>query len=320
MWLCSGSSLAWAQQKRDIPVNQILESSLTSLKDSAQKVQERNQWLSLETQRLQNEIKEYKKDLEKLEEGRSKLTAGVAQQDQLLNHVSKEATLVEKGVKRLNKDINQLTAEEKDIEAKIEANRQGYQEIKNQIESRQKEISQLKERGVTLSNMLSGKDSNIEKEKLLKSIEASKKNVGFAQKKLKQLAGERDRPLTMISDLEKKQKLLKEQLSGLEQEYGFILEEEKNVINNIENVKKEKETQLPQLTEEVNQLKVKSNELEDVLSKAKAKLKESELNLANGELEESQLRQNLTVIKKETIGLKDELLSLGKTLEQIENN
>jgi chromosome segregation ATPase len=188
----SGLALTAAAEEeglQHLSTGKILEFSLSSLKESLEKISQKNERLAFENEMLRKSINDLQREKEFLTGKKDALSGGLS------------APEYEKKVLQPMKIADQV------------ARRKRTDELINVF---QRDIVRLKEEIRVLEDSLSGEEFNARRRMLLEKSQESKKNLVQAEKKLKFLEQENAVPGKKIEALQKEQDDLAQEVRSLE--------------------------------------------------------------------------------------------------------
>ena len=307
-----------AERRANLSARKVLEYSLLSLKNSAQEVAQKNIWLVSENEKLRENIKTLKTELIRLEEDKMKWKVQNASLDDM-DAEEQELMFFEKNANSLTDDVSKIVREQQILEKKLDVKQVKEKEVLQSIDKVSKDIADIQ---MKIDNFDMKKSKGTEdsiKQQVLEQIERSENEIEGLQRQLSKVTETNMRPVSEVEEIGKKRSLLKQQLLIVEDELKIILGEEDKIQKEIANVSNERESRKEELLKEIAALNEQKDNLDNVLSIAKEKLKDSKLNLDGGEAEERQLTENLAAIKNEHLVLIKKVYDFQKKIEAIKN-
>ncbi|HBR14600.1 MAG TPA: hypothetical protein DD723_03520 [Candidatus Omnitrophica bacterium] len=305
----------FAQESGSMSAGDVFEFSLRNLKDSAKQVVQKNEELLTRNRLLRQKIDETRHQVNSFDQQRAGLIDDSAKSDYQLKDKAKEAALVQKGMARLKENMVQLQEEQDELRLKMAAKKKMEKEYQSQIGDVQREINQLKNK-LGSADESSPKQAFVqEKEELLKSIKENESNFGVLESKMRRIQKNHNLSVKTVDELKVKQNLARQEIMDLQNEYKILLEQENLYFQEVQQLEQRNNNQSVQMDESMKELKSRCAELEKTLSKAGPKAKQYKLDRVIDEGEEGQLRDNLSVMKKENINLNEEIASLANKLK-----
>ena len=308
-----------AEQTARISAYDILESSLLGLKESAQKLEDKNSWLSSEVEQLRLKTKDLQARFKKIDTMKpSPVATGQPSHPKFKQDVG-TFSKTEQDFQRVPGDgRDSLDLEEAALEQNLELKRKQQEDLRQQLLTLQQETAKLSQDLQLVTPQGRLKSVTTEKNRLSKLIAASDKNIAGVEQRIKQFKKSQSKLINMLRALEDSNASLKQELAAGDIDHKAALDEGNAMASEVENVKKEKEEQLSRMGEEINKLSARSKELDDILTKAKVKLGgTTQINPLAISEEEYQLRHNLSIMQTENITLKSEFSALAKKLEEM---
>ncbi|HRZ39897.1 MAG TPA: hypothetical protein P5246_02705, partial [Candidatus Omnitrophota bacterium] len=190
-------------------------------------------------------------------------------------------------------------------------------DFKNQITIISGEINDLKNKK---KSMCFEMDENIymgSKKKMQEQIVASegllkkyKNNLLLMDKKFKG-------PIKAAGDLQEQNNILTKQLLAIDNNLNVLYDRNKNLELEILGIKDKKDLEKAAIVKQVADLDKRKNDLDEVILKAKTSLAENQQKFDSNLTKDADLRQNLDIIKKENLELKEELESLANVLSNL---
>lgn len=295
----------------------VLEVSLTSLKESAYEVREKNEWLFSENASLQSTVDNLHEQIKSLNQQKEKFLAVTKKSKSKVNDGLSEMKVLEQRALRVNRNLNQLEQEQKSLQDQINAKKVLHQRLKKQIILTQKENLNLRNK-MQMVEQQRQKDIDPQMEEMRILLKESQESLKDAEVRFRKLKKKYAKPLLAIEDLQEAQIILRQRVSMLQDELKVGSEQQSKLQGSIDIVEQQNNNQLAELEERIQELKNRNQELKDVLAKARAKISDKNLRFSSNTSEVKQLQSNLDVVQKENLLLKEEFTTLKETLAKLD--
>lgn len=314
---CLVSSFAWAraEEERGVSSDYMVEYSLSGLKDSAQQMLDRNNWLSEHIRELQNQNLILQQQLAILEEKKNKLVFFAKnEKDVGLPFVEGDN---QDGSLHFMKDLVQWQQEEKNLNDKISQKQNEIDKIKESAKQEEADVKRLEYELNLVDKDLKDPKQQQEWEELLSARRRVEKSLANAHRTLEGLETKATKPQQTLHELEIEQQKLKEKIGQMENNINVSLNEENDIKQDIFKIRNAHAQRINQLNSNVEALQVKINEFTATLSQAQAKLSTKVADLSSPQ-DDQTTKRNLDTIKQENLALKEEILTLKETLDKLE--
>jgi len=305
---------AFSQTNPGVPTKRVLEVSLMSLRESALKLEKKNAWLSSEITNLRQQVANKKNELDIIRGQKTILLIGSGK-NAGVNNVRPITSLEKKQI--IDQSLSLLSTQKQGLNNSLESRTNQADDFKNQITIISGEINDLKNKK---KSMCFEMDENIymgSKKKMQEQIVASegllkkyKNNLLLMDKKFKG-------PIKAAGDLQEQNNILTKQLLAIDNNLNVLYDRNKNLELEILGIKDKKDLEKAAIVKQVADLDKRKNDLDEVILKAKTSLAENQQKFDSNLTKDADLRQNLDIIKKENLELKEELESLANVLSNL---
>ncbi len=306
--IASDQTRCFADEEERITTQKVFEYSLTGLKESAQSLAQRNEYLRNAIESMMQDDQKLEGDLNGVQVKKAeKLSRPVKRSDSFQkkqsgqNVVDQSLTLMQEQREALNK--SQIAKQERE------------EDLKAQIAQLRSEIDQIKSNVNDLSSekfvaIISKKDS------LRQAIQETSQKNNETQKHLEQLQRTYSKPLKELAELKDRQSMLNDQVAVLDNDLKVILAQQADLKQEMESISGANKEKLSILTDAINELSLKKKEYESVLIQAKQKISEKNIDLLRMASEAEEMKRNKEVVIGENVALKQEFLQLEQQLDQ----
>ena len=294
LWvICCNNHFAFAQSGGSYSTNKELAVGLKALRESADEMVKRNNWLSSESEALQKEMK-------------------YLGAEHIMLEGKKGDSFAKKEVVDINKRSDYIKFGETLEVLDKERSERKYQEneLNNLVAKAKNEISRLKSKISNISGsgeIIKLHEQMIEFERLIKQ---SENNLFIAQKELEQLKNKKLKPVRRVDGLKDKNNSFKQRMVILKDELEIARVEKESLQSDLDNVEQYKKDRLSQLDEKISKLEDRERELESIVSKAEKKLGGSRLDFVENTQQEDQLEEDLKLLLRENSALKKRITTL----------
>lgn len=307
---------SFAQLAQNVSTERFFEYSMDSLDETANALEEQNRQLTEYIRQYRWEIDGLRQKYQGLAGEAQSLSKSTKQVNEEFNVANQRISAATREFFGLKDDSMQVNKEYGRLEKSLQEKRKDNEKIDESMQQLRKDI-------VRLSDKLEDLDSSLEtsyreeKSKINRAISESQKNVGWKEKKLMSLKKQYGKPLVMAEELAKKQVLLKQKLTALEEKLADQVSQGGRLQEEIERINLDSQSQTKELDSSLEGLETKRTGLENILAKAGQKLRDKKTPLEVSHEEIEQLEKGLDVIEKENQELKDEYNRLMAKLEGI---
>ncbi len=252
--------------------------------------------------------------------GAKKKTAGLFDKSQ-----EKELEKTKKLLESLQKEAQKLTEEEKDLERRLEENRQKYSTSMNVLNSAKLELKNLISNNEASANIIKEGEEKLQSfsgqiKKLTKELDL----IEAKRIKLNDKTQEKQKELEEVEKLidEGELKKLRERTSAVEQDIKTI---EKNImvkeneIEKDENQIKFQQNQISMRENDIKKLSTDNENLQNEIVQFNCEIETLQKDLAELEKEVEELGKNLTEFQKKRDEIQEQLLNLKNDKNKLEN-
>ncbi|MBF0521466.1 MAG: hypothetical protein HQL24_00250 [Candidatus Omnitrophica bacterium] len=218
--------------------------------------------------------------------------------------ITEEALLKEKRV-RVQLEGVQVSKEIMLLEKELLSREKQELSLTNNIKILTQEIGVLKNQMIAMEHQ----NKNAEKKVLRESILVSEKKITQLNRELEQVKKKYRAPTETLEKLKADNFLLKQQAEIITKDLKDSLKNKDVRQKEYEQKEQENQKQVLKLTEDIEQLKTKKKNLEEVLAQAELKLKEKKKDLINpeeGQKEIERLQKTLDAINDENLKLEEQ--------------
>lgn len=294
----------------------VVEYSLQGLRDSAQQMVNRNQWLKSQIIQMKDQLPALKQRLEILEGQKEKLE--LLSQDNYSSRVLKKYTSNHNLESSVMKTQYGFEQEIKDLERKIQLEEEKNQRFKEEKSSLDADIKQKEHELSLLKEEMKDQSLKTEWQTLVYQKEQRLKSLANARKTLNKLEMEHSKPQEQMRMLENEQKNLQNRIGQLENAMNISLNQENDIRQQILNIRAENIQKMAKLNQDMDQLKLKLKQIQDTLSKAQEKIQNKQIQLTSEGYSDKDLKQSIDLMTKENISLKEEMGMLSNKLNNVE--
>jgi len=316
---------AYAQRKnfpRHYRPSQVLEVSLMGLRESANQVARRNEWLLSEIGIFRKNIQMLESDLQSLDSGKFHTLDRMPVLEEPPGFGQEAASHIENKFNLLDREVNFLDQQQMQLHRKNTAKLRSEDEIYQVMDYLRQDIAQLHKEIAAKSTPedFENRGSGAKNEDLKFLIEKSEDNLVSLRKELDRVQKKFGKPLKDFNTLYDQNSFLKEKLAISQDNYNKALAQEKKLTKELQEVKAQNEEYIAVLNKNMRKLESKQKKLEKVLKKAYRRIVQRDLDFTFNDEEFEQLMENLYVIKNENNMLKDEFFGLEDSLKSFKND
>lgn len=298
----------------NIGVYQLLDVSLGALRQKAQDVAERNQWLRDEMVSLEKEMTQMRNELKALEADRLSFQDGQKMYQDMMENLS----VVEKQVLRADMSLGQLQSERRRLEVQLDkqvSRRSMIQERLAGVVSDVQEMKGIKIKSVVVPNQNNSQEAEVSRYRSL--VEQSVISLERIEREYERVLKKFERPAQKVERLKFQKEENLQMVRLLEDEIKISYDEETILDRQIKEAQEKRQNEITALREKLTDLKGKQYELGKVLVQARTTIESRNLVLDVDSDLSSGLEENLSVITQQNLVLKDKLNSLQKTLKDL---
>jgi len=263
-----------------------LEVSLLSLKQSAQQLAMKNQWLLHEVERYQEQIVSLQNSWQ----------GGTKQQ-------------------RLPKyQIKVQQSHHIDLERNLSLKTNSRQQLLQEADQLQRDIQQL-ENVLTHSAVPSQQGNHKNTLKQVKSeIKINRQEVSRLKKQLRSINRKAGKPLRRFLSIDEKNELLEQKLVLLDSQMQALLLEEKQLKNEISALERNQTSEITDIQESLANLKAKEEAMAKILGRANTKMTRQKIDFHISDDEIEVLMENVSMLEVENNSLKSRVSMLSDNL------
>ena len=293
---------------------------LKSLKAQVEQVKLNNRWLARENDSFRQQIYLLEQELERLEQKSPSPQQDIDEEDRISREQSDisrqdyQRDLRAQEARRQQQHI--LTRHTEDQEDAQMTLQDDIIQMKQEVVYLENEIHQLK-------SIIDKKTRNLdyvsEKNRLLELRTDSEFNLKLIRREIQSLKKRYYKPLSQLSNYREEQIVLKQQLVIAEDVMKIFITEEKKLRHTTHQLEISKKETIENFFMDIKSLGVNRMELEDILNKAKKKIKTNKIDLSASNAEFFQFEENLKILKHENNLLKKDLFNLKKLFKEAYN-
>jgi chromosome segregation ATPase len=303
LWGCLWGFSVEAKELGHIPSEKILEVSLSSLRDSADNLQTRNQWLKEKNGALQGQILALRQQI-----GISQMTGRTLGRSSSLSAVDP-----------FRRELTGLIQQEQQLKQKLIAKQESLEWMKTNLRKTQMDVDALSGLNQALADPWSDRKFLAQKNELIRHLKDTESNLVHAKKHFQKLYG-KGKSTERLNKLQQENEVLKsrhkESLRSFQKSEQMVSTVKKKIQESFQ----DSQLASTRIKTDFKKLQTRKAELEDILSKAKAKLGNGKMNANFLAMEKRRLESNLAIVQEENLALNAEYNSLEKIISKGSQN
>ncbi len=314
------SLIVFAEDNTVLKGEEQLKFSISSLKESADKVRLENKKLVKDIKNIPRKIKKLQKEMEALEDKKLSFMNGISKSEGEDENEKRERSFIKANMDRFKNKFEILSKEEEDISNELSLKEKQIQQMKEEMGSLTKQIQSLENKFGLLDKSEQIRMLKEEEQHLQDLIKESEDSLQDLYKELSAVRNKNAKPLEEVKALERQQDIWKQKLAIAGDEYNVAAEEGQKLQNDIDAAKENNANRLKQLNEEILELKKKRENFKSTLSLAKQKLSGRTITSATFQEEETQLKKTLDTIRDEKEKLSNEIRYLQDEIKELDKH
>ena len=304
---------------QDVNHVETIETSLTSLKTSAKHAAFQNDRFYEKNQSLMKKIQFLKLKMISLEEQKDELFSVQAVAAPDVEKEKKRADFLEEGLNNSVAQIDQAQREQSRLHQRLDMKEKQKEVIGDDIVSTRAEIFVLMKRLEEMKRESSASPRVKKKEQLMRMMRETETEIESLEVQFAKYEQQGLQSALAVEQLKKENDRLVLEIKVLIREIKTLEARERQAQEGLSRVIQDNDGQLKILSKEIKRLKERRAEIENVFNQAREKIQAQNVNLAHVDIKESQIEDNVKIIRKENAALKKEIKSLEKVLSEVED-